>query len=81
MGQIYSLGVAYSLVLKLNLNTLLCFQVLSKFLLKQIFLSTEADKNIESECRNKALINQNRKIFQTKMILSVSFLNTYFDVK
>ena len=53
MGQIHSLEVAYSLVLKLNLNTLLCSQVLSKFLLKQIFLSTEADKNIESEWGKK----------------------------
>jgi len=68
MGHIYSLEVAPHLVLKINLKTLSSFQVLSKFLLKLMFLSTELDKSTEPEGGNKAPINQNRKTFQMKIL-------------
>lgn len=77
MGQICPLEVPPSIVLDINLNMLPRFQVLSMFLLKQMFPSTQADKGIEPERGHKAPINQDWRIFQIKMIFQSTCLSIF----
>jgi hypothetical protein len=79
MEQVYSLEAVSGLALEINVNMLPQFQVLSRFLLKQMSLCNQADKSTELEQGNKkGSINQDRRRFQTKMIFLVYLLRNIF---